>query len=405
MVADGCTDDTLRTLSGYEDKLRLQILEQEARGPAAARNTGARQAQAPLLIFLDDDVEVLPNFVQAHLIAHSVINHLPDQVVIGYLPPRLLSQFGFFHAELTGWWEQMFDRMRKPGYRFRYSDLLTGNLSLPRSLFWQVGGFDERFRVHEDYELGYRLLRVGARLSFYPQAYGYHHEGTNLDGAMQRKYQEGKADVLLGRLYPDLRSDLLMTRLDRYSLLPSRVLRWLAFHLPSLGEVSTRLLLLVLSFAQKTRFLRLWQRLLYGLFAYHYWRGVAEEMGNRKALRCFLSVGKPLSQTSSLAIDLADGPSLAARLQQAVDLVEQHHPEQVKLYYQGEYIGCLPAIPGSEPLRGAHLLPVLAEEFAIPLLHAMARDPAFPLAAGAPHLIELCKRELREHPIYEFPEA
>ena len=81
----------------------------------------------------------------------------------------------FFGVTLRGWWDAMFERMREPGHRFSYKDLLSGNFSIRRSLFRQVGGFNERLPCHEDYELGFRLIRSGARLTFAEAAAGWHH--------------------------------------------------------------------------------------------------------------------------------------------------------------------------------------------------------------------------------------
>ena len=38
-----------------ESSLRVHMIRQPRRGPASARNRGARDARAPILIFLDDD--------------------------------------------------------------------------------------------------------------------------------------------------------------------------------------------------------------------------------------------------------------------------------------------------------------------------------------------------------------
>ena len=110
-------------------RFRVRVLEQPHRGPAAARNRGAAAATGDLLIFLDDDIEVLPGFVAAHVEAHAT----PDSVAIGYLPPQLQGRRDLFSVMLRAWWEAMFERMRDPGHRFAYSDLLSGNFSLSRS--------------------------------------------------------------------------------------------------------------------------------------------------------------------------------------------------------------------------------------------------------------------------------
>jgi glycosyltransferase involved in cell wall biosynthesis len=53
-VDDGSTDDTLAQLLALGDA-RLTVVTQANRGLAAARNTGIRHAQAPLIGFCDGD--------------------------------------------------------------------------------------------------------------------------------------------------------------------------------------------------------------------------------------------------------------------------------------------------------------------------------------------------------------
>src|SRR5579885_2268246 len=59
VVDDGSTDETATHLSTWLEKApaaeRLHIVRTVNRGPAAARNCGARLAQAPLIAFLDSD--------------------------------------------------------------------------------------------------------------------------------------------------------------------------------------------------------------------------------------------------------------------------------------------------------------------------------------------------------------
>jgi glycosyltransferase involved in cell wall biosynthesis len=83
VVADGCTDGTPEiSRAGWPFPLR--IMEEASRGPAAARNRGAAVATGELLIFLDDDIEVSPGFVAAHVRAHA--DGGPGCVAVGLSP-------------------------------------------------------------------------------------------------------------------------------------------------------------------------------------------------------------------------------------------------------------------------------------------------------------------------------
>lgn len=361
VVADGCSDRT-REIRGVRWPVPVRLIEQARQGPAAARNRGAATATADILIFLDDDIEVWSGFVGAHLRAHAGD---PMRVVIGYLPPELQERRDFFAIMLREWWEAMFDSMRDPGHRFAYSDLLSGNFSIPRTLFEQVGGFNELLRCHEDYELGFRLISAGARFGFAEEAAGWHHERTDLMRALQRKRDEGAADIELARRHPTLTPALPLCRQADGLTRRGRVLRSLAVAHPGPGdrlEHCCRSLLPVLEAARlRTR----WRRLLDDLLSYWYWRGVAESMsGSRIAELCGAS---PMPRPALYDLDLEAG------LSAAVQELDRVRPEAVRLWLGSAVIGTVPSEPGTEPIRGHHLPWLLRRHFARPLGEALAR--------------------------------
>ncbi|MEJ2706790.1 MAG: glycosyltransferase family 2 protein [Anaerolineales bacterium] len=396
LVADGCNDETVQVARQFDSPYRLQLVEQPQQGPAAARNRGAQVAAGELLIFIDDDIEVVPHFVAAHLDAHTGSENL---VVIGYLQPVLQPQRGFFRAELMIWWENMFERLREPGHRFSYQDLTSGNFSLRKELFVSVSGFDTDFRCHEDYELGFRLLQAGARMTFSMQAAGFHHENTMLDGSLQRKYQEGVADTLLGERYPQLQPTFLMAHLQQYARLPSRMLQFMAFHWPATSERLARWLPRLLVVFERFHWYAGWRRLLDGLLAYWYWRGVMQRLTSPKAVKQYLSavpLGSP-AEHEKLEIDLSGGIAQAERI------LDMRSPEAVKLRYRQIYIGSLPDQPGAEKLRSAHLRPALATTFAIPLLRALALNGSVGDPEIAGRLEAECEQVMKDNPRYAEP--
>jgi glycosyltransferase involved in cell wall biosynthesis len=389
LVLDACTDGTLELVDEFAGQLEIYALEQPGLGPGAARNRGARAARAARLIFMDDDVTPAPGFVRAHLEA-------PGQVLIGYLPPHLGAQQGYFRQELFDWWEANFARLRLQGCRFQYSDLTSGNFSLPADLFWQAGGFNEEFRCHEDYELGVRLLAAGAEFEFSDRARGAHYENSDLARSLQRKFDEGEADVRLGRLYPELRKTFLMWRLERYALLPTRLLKLLAFQAPFLARPVTAGLRLLAGLADRLGMFRLWQRIVYGLLGYWYWRGAAKELGSLRALKAYLpQVGQaqePGSGWTWVELDLAHG------LEQGERLLDAQRPDGVRLVYQGIPAGEIPPLPGGERLAGRHLRPALVRNLAAPVVKAMVSTPDAEYPEIRNRLKALCDQELaRSH--------
>ena len=372
VVADGCTDGTLE-ISRTAWPFAVRVLDQPGLGPAAARNRGAAAATGERLIFLDDDIEPFPGFVAAHVRAHAGCDS--ETVAIGYLPPQLQGRRDLFALMLRAWWEAMFERMREPGHRFAYSDLLSGNFSIGRMLFARVGGFDQALRCHEDYELGVRLIRAGARLEFLPDAAGWHHDHTDLRRALGRKRDEGRADVALAGRHPDLAAVLPLSRAGGHLARRGRLLRKVAFEYPDTGDLIEAGFRSVLPVLESARSRTRWRRLLDDLLSYWYWRGVGESLA-----------GAPLASVSGLTaphdidahdLDLRHGLDTAMRELDAIA------PAAIRLLWGRLVVGTLPRHPGAEPLQGRHLPHLLRTRFAgrfaetLALQQLLDGEPAF----------------------------
>lgn len=193
VVDDGSRDDLLAALPAREPSFRL--VRAPDRGDARfragqARALGARDARFPLLAFLDADVAVGRDYLWALDWVHR---RFPHAAVLGYLSGYNLHDLGYLHrpADLASGAsiEHLAiipDRQREPAARACLDNVdflsepwrlcYTGNLSLPRALFDEVGAFSDAFSGWglEDVDLGYRLHRAGARFVFSRFALGYH---------------------------------------------------------------------------------------------------------------------------------------------------------------------------------------------------------------------------------------
>jgi len=382
VVADGCADDTIQMLQGYTGPLALRVLEQSSQGAGVARNRGASCAAGELLVFLDDDIEATTGLIEAHVSAHK---RRPGHVVIGYLPLILAPRANFFNIELRTWWEAMFDIMRRPGHRYTYRNLLSGNFSLEARIFKTVGGFDASFRVHEDYELGLRLIKGNIPFLFVPEAMGYHYEETDLGRSLERKFEEGIADVLLCRRHPELCPVLPLAYFSSFSRI-TRFLGIFAFQGARISNGFVALLRFVLQTLEKIRYRRRWRQILEGLLGYYYWLGVARELGTRKALHDFLKEKGPSPGKGSaeIEIDLQEG------LQTAERRLDQERPVGAYIRYGQRFVGHIPPQVGAERLRGAHLRPMLANHFSKHLVKVLALEGQIESWVDRDQLFEVC---------------
>ena len=372
VVADG-TEST-----AIPAPLTGRVIAQPGGGPAAARNRGAATAAGDLLVFIDDDVEPSRDLVAAHFRAHLAA--AGPAIVVGYLPPKLQRRRDLFGIALRGWWEAMFERMRTPGHRFAYSDVLSGNCSMPASLFRAIGGFDERLRCHEDYELGYRALGAGARIRFAADAGGWHDERTDLHRALGRKRHEGIADIALARKHPELWPSLPCGNDLRPLSRRERVLRTLALTQPSAGDAvafaSAKTLGVLEYVGDRAR----WHATLDRLLWYWYWRGVADALDGASFadFRRAIVLQAP-AEAVLLEIDLEPGLEAAERE------IDRRRPRGAILRYGPVRVGTIPVQPWAEPLAGRHLRHLLKTTYADRLAQAIGIVNALDASRSACH--------------------
>jgi GT2 family glycosyltransferase len=155
VVADGDSDGSWRMAEDYNiEILRLPT----PGGPARARNIGAQKAKGDILFFVDADVTIAKDAINAVVEAFEQ-------------DPDLAAIFGSYDDEP---FESNFLSQYKNLFHHYVHQTSSDNAStfwgacgaIRREIFFKMGGFNEGFRRPsiEDIELGYRLKRAGYRI-------------------------------------------------------------------------------------------------------------------------------------------------------------------------------------------------------------------------------------------------
>ncbi len=367
IVADGVDEGRLGVDAGLPLPFALRVLSQPPLGPAAARNRGAQAARAPLLLFIDDDVEPSPGVLRAHVRYHET---RARAVGAGDLAPHPLDP-GFIGQAIAGWWERMCDDLYDPRHRFTFRDFLTGHCSLSLALFREVGGFDEALRCHEDFEFGYRAIQAGVSFGFVQGARAVHHDATRLPGILARKLEEGRADIQLTGRHPALLRALPLGRPLAPGELARRVFDAALAH-GGMGDAGVRALPGLMRLFEAGGMRDKWRTTLERAMDFAYWRGAVLEAGSGAAVRALRA--RPDHETAApLVVDLQWG------LEEVEAAIDRERPAALRITVGAHLVGDLPEQPGAEALRGVHLRPLLLKHLAGGLARAASAAGILPV--------------------------
>ncbi|MCA9449876.1 MAG: glycosyltransferase, partial [Candidatus Omnitrophica bacterium] len=185
LVDDGSTDDTVtvaKKLSQELAGLNVRVLEQDHRGPGAARNLGADHAEGEILLFTDSDC--LPSEVWVEKMLEPFAR---DGSVIGvqgaYLSNQTAAMARFGQIEI----EDRYRRMKKTPYIDFIGTYAAG---YRKEVFFENGKFDDRFPIAsgEDADLSFRLASKNLRMVFQPDAVVYHRHPDSLFRYLKVKF-------------------------------------------------------------------------------------------------------------------------------------------------------------------------------------------------------------------------
>lgn len=194
VVLDGSTDDSLGTIARWSSSVPVRVIDLGTnRGRSAALNAGFDVAMGRVLVRCDDDLAPDPRFLAKHTehyrdredlgVIGSCRNILPETVYAAAYG-RHASQLSIRAANSTA-----------ENLRWRH---WAGNCSTTRTMFDQVGSYDEQFRAYgwEDVDWGYRLTLAGASIIIDPELETQHNVASTTTVIRSRRaYLSGSAKV------------------------------------------------------------------------------------------------------------------------------------------------------------------------------------------------------------------
>lgn len=220
LVVDNARDNqATRDILMQIDDPRFIYLNELTPGVSAARNRGLQQAQGELILFVDDDDEIVPQMLEK---------------LLAFMQQPAQSKIDFTWCGVTKLFEENGTIMDEKPFLVSGQDLQdmtflvkvgTGcGLCVRKNALLEVGGFDEDYKLSEDRDLLIKLIKAGKQFRplnefLYKR---YYHCGERLSQSLH-SLEEAEHDYklyyehlhfILG--YPELRLRLLDLRARHY---------------------------------------------------------------------------------------------------------------------------------------------------------------------------------------------
>ncbi|MBU1269030.1 MAG: glycosyltransferase [Nanoarchaeota archaeon] len=198
IVDDGSTDQTKKIVMSLCKKHKhLKYLRQDNKGPAAARNLGAKIAKGDIICFTDDDCIPDKDWIKSVLRAHK--KNRTVQVIGGLTRVDKNNRTGFITQHLTNSSiKQRFEEKERVIY------FPTSNISLKKKVLEQFT-FDEKFPFPggEDLEFGWRLQKNKIKMLYDESIIVTHNLNPSLKSFLKRNYHYGIGNMLVKKMYPE----------------------------------------------------------------------------------------------------------------------------------------------------------------------------------------------------------
>jgi glycosyltransferase involved in cell wall biosynthesis len=236
VATDACDDGSAEMIDDFSAPYALRRVDPDGRGRAAACNAAIALARGEVLIVLDDDMGVVPEFVERHRSHHPPGSR---RCVLGAVPVELDPD----SPRAAHYVKEKFDlHLTRLGedseHLSRTRSFYTGNASLRTEVMREVGGFDDSFGIYgnEDVELALRLRASGVELGYDPGALAHQRYDKDLAGLQRDTLAKGRTTVQLARRHPQVFGELRLAAPDDSSrpwLAARSMLLWATRRLPA----------------------------------------------------------------------------------------------------------------------------------------------------------------------------
>ncbi len=195
------TDFATSLAEKYAATLKIKVFPQENSGRGKSRNRGVELAMGDLIIFLDDDMLAESNLIESHIKYHL---ECPDIIVSGNgyrNPANAAYDFGKYLIQMENGWKTK--SPIKEDVSLERFNFTSSNMSLPKKIFQQLGGFDTRFSDGEDFDFAVRAINKGISVKYDRDLKAWHNDWPDIKSFLrrQREYTNAKNEIF--KVHPE----------------------------------------------------------------------------------------------------------------------------------------------------------------------------------------------------------
>lgn len=208
IIADNAsTDGTREWIRKHAPECTIITFDKN-HGYCGGNNRATADAKGDILLFLNNDVRVKPDWLQQ-------LDHSFEDSKTGVVQPKLLNHLQPSHFEYAGAAGGFIDWLGYPfcrGRLFEHIEKDTGQydeetpvfwasgaaLAIRKNLFRNLGGFNEEFEFHmEEIDLCWRVWHCGYQVQYQPESVVYHLGGGSMPMGSPRKVYYNYRNSLL----------------------------------------------------------------------------------------------------------------------------------------------------------------------------------------------------------------
>lgn len=211
LVDDGSSDSAINW-ENLKFPFEFHHIWQENQGATAARNHGALKSRGQILVFIDDDVTISENSLQALADACEGGTRV---IALGSITAKSEDIESVYSRIASSPDQHLMYRYPESDYPVNFVECNTQVLAVSRDLFFELNMLQDPsggWPNWDDVDFGYRAHQAGCQFVRVIDAKGVHWDSSlaDLESTSMRWFRASKSAVRLFEKYPDLKGSIPM---------------------------------------------------------------------------------------------------------------------------------------------------------------------------------------------------